>query len=264
MVINARLIQGTLQCIILCRMPTIDPPSDHFYSSKTGIRVNLGTSKRRSQEPHCADAKLLYHDITTNDYGPTDAFKSKFITKRRASNISNVFSDQQREYAKVKEAKVLQLTLARKEKLKSLERSHGYNVITGEVLDESVMKEERSSRTHLNFGVGSETSKRGEILLRDNDSRFYRVSSQTATSEERLRLQVTQGLLKAHKTSSLPGRFDMESFGVEDQFSKSMYQPRSEEAQKGLVETRRLHGAYPKRDSVSSAMTQGTTGGGLW
>jgi hypothetical protein len=138
------------------------------------------------------------------------------------------------------------LALGRVGRLSDLERTHGYNVVTGAAYGNRAISVEKNRKTCLGDGLGKDSAKEAEIILRESTARYYLPPPDGPAQVRRESLLLRQGLLKDKRTSSLTGKNDLRSFGVEDQFSKSLYTQASDLAKTGLVETC-APGAYLRR-----------------
>lgn len=218
---------------------------DYEFYSPAGGRINLGASKHKPAALNSSvsiGTQLLYHDNRDQTpFVPDKGLKTtKFhngFDRRRASNITNIFSEKEKEYSEVRVVKVEKLAVARADRLNTLERTHGYNVITGELYGNVAPVVERDRRTWLGGQTSEAGAREAAVTLRMSDSRFFRPSPSGPALEFRQQQMRSEGLLKERRSGSLAGKSDLPSYGVEDQFSKSIYTPKTEEAMRGLVET---------------------------
>lgn len=210
--------------------------TEEFYTNR-GLRVYLGQGKHRVEgmSAQTPNPTLLYHQQAPSGephFSTSKGLKqTRFHTgfeRRQEKNISNIFQQQEKEYMKTREAKAEILLKFRSERLQALDKSHGYNPITGIAYNpatETTLATSRSSmRRVANNGMTDQAMKKADINMRNSADRFYLSGSSQPNSELRQKVMLTGGLQHEKTTWSLSvDERGAPSFGVEDQFSKSLY-----------------------------------------
>lgn len=196
----------------------------------------IGRSKRRPEGVNYADAagnKLLYHcelgSFEAEGF-PRGLSTTKFhrgFDRRKQENISNIFSEKEKEYAVIREARVTSLVKARAARIYSDERSHGYNIISGAPYGNVEITSDKPRKVSLGNGLSEAAIRTGEISLRESPARYFTSPANEEIRRLREERLLNEGLLKDKKTGSLAGKSDLISYGVEDQFGKSQYLVRS-------------------------------------
>ena len=114
----------------------------------------------------------------------------------------------------------------RRARLAELNDYNGYNVISGEY-DPAKERGKRKEIRYIADTVSNELQRTGHILLRNSHYRFFQ-PHYTGDQHDNRQVQIVCEGLHQQKTSSVLGigRADVSSFGVEDQFSHSVYDGR--------------------------------------
>ena len=203
---------------------------EHEFFTKNMSATPIGRSKRRPEGmEHAASIgnKLLYHcELGSNatDRFPKGLSTTKFhrgFDRRKQDSISNIFSEKEREYAVIREARVTSLVKARAEKIYSDERSHGYNIISGVPYGNVEITSDKPRKVSLGNGLSDAAIRTAEISLRESPARYFVSPANEEIRRVREGRLLREGLLKDKKTGSLAGKSDLPSYGVEDQFGKS-------------------------------------------
>ncbi|GMH90846.1 hypothetical protein TrVE_jg1306 [Triparma verrucosa] len=227
--------------------------STTWYGQENGTLVSFG--KDFSSVP-----KNIYHtegDFMHHRDGPgaqsaqeqilrgvhTSKFKKGF-QRRQYESIRQDDLRKQREFVK-EQASAVHLE-RRRERARQRGEYNGFNPITGTVAPNRVMKKDINSwlldgqptKVQVGEGPSQELQRIGHIQLRDSKSRFFLPHYSGKSHDARQNLMVTEGLSKSKSSSVLGvGSSDLLSYGVEDQFSKSQYEPNRPCLAEGLVET---------------------------
>ncbi|GMH80846.1 hypothetical protein TL16_g08719 [Triparma laevis f. inornata] len=173
----------------------------------------------------------------------TSKFKKGF-QRRQYSDIRQDDIRKQREFQK-EQASALHLD-RRRERARQRGEYNGFNPITGTVAPNREMKKDINSwlldgqptKVQVGEGPSQELQRIGHIQLRDSKSRFFLPHYSGTNHDRRQNMMVTEGLSKSKSSSILGvGNSDLLSYGVEDQFSKSLYEPDRPCLAEGLVET---------------------------
>ena len=186
----------------------------------------------------------------------TSKFKKGF-QRRQYASIRQDDIRKRREYEK-EQASALHLE-RRRDRARQRGEYNGFNPITGTVDPNRTKKKDINSwlldgqptKVQVGEGPSQELQRIGHIQLRDSKSRFYLPHYSGKRHDNRQKLMVTEGLKKSKSSSILGvGNSDMMSFGVEDQFSKSMYEPNRPCLAPGLVEQTRPGRFTPDKTGV--------------
>lgn len=206
---------------------------DHEFFTPGMGRAVVGRSKHRPEGQNSSSSigmKLLYHcesGSNENELSPGGLKTTKFhrgFQRRMHDSISNIFSDKEKEYAVVREAKTSSLLKARAARIYMEDRSHGYDIVSGNPYGNVDIVLERPRKIALGNGLTDASVRCGEISLRESSSRYFASPADEAIRKRREELLIREGLMKEKKTGSLAGKADLPSFGVHDQFGKSLYQ----------------------------------------
>ena len=153
--------------------------------------------------------------------------------------------------------------IKRREHLQDKGDYNGFNVISGQY-NPNKIRGQRLQARYLSDRPSAELVKSGEITIRNSHYRFYTPLPSGNEHDRRQQQLVTEGLLKPKCSSILGiGRADTTSYGVEDQFSHSQYQPGARRGScEGLVETTRP-GRYTPR-KIGGPKTRPVLFAGTW
>lgn len=153
---------------------------------------------------------------------PSDTQASAGFRRRAQSAIGQDRARKEHEMAM--EAKREEFGSRRRQRLAELDKTNGFNVMTGEY-DPAKDKSGNKQRKHLDGKPGAILQREGDVLLRTSASRFYR--PEPMTSAKRQHMLVTEGLPPSIKMSSVLGigRAELPSYGVADNFAYSLYEP---------------------------------------
>uniref|UniRef100_A0A7S3NGF4 Uncharacterized protein n=1 Tax=Aureoumbra lagunensis TaxID=44058 RepID=A0A7S3NGF4_9STRA len=171
---------------------------------------------------------------------------------------------ERKEQEKVLEGRRQVRSQIRREQLLKNSDINRYNPITGAYDPFKKAKDERGGVKRLSDKPSEERIRAGEIYVRNSKYRFY-TPTQYGSSDhvKRQELLLSGGLSKPKFSSILGvGRDEAPSFGVEDQFSKSCYQPRQSSLH-GLVEKSKP-GAYPPPHTSPSIRRKAHLVGATW
>jgi hypothetical protein len=222
------------------------------FASANGTYVKLGNHKNKIANTESFKETFLTHNNNSKlndntiqivqesnfDKGLKQTKFHKGFERRNKEQISNPIADQHNEFTRQYLEKSAKLSDARSKKLQSIDHTTGYNIITGSLRGAGPNLRPEGIRKVDDYGLGPEASTRGKVILRDSKSRFFSPLQSGTTADYRQAVLNKEGL-KIDKTSSILqlGKKDLPSYGVEDQFSKSNYAPKSQYASTGLVET---------------------------
>lgn len=164
----------------------------------------------------------------------TTRFKKGF--NRRNANAINQHA-QRKEAERVKAKVAADHLVKRRGFLQDKCNYNGFDVVSGK-FDPDKVRGQRLQARYLSDRPSAELIKSGEITIRNSHYRFYTPLPSGNEHDRRQEQLVTEGLLKPKCSSILGiGRAEVKSFGVEDQFSHSRYQPNPTSGREGLVET---------------------------
>ena len=224
----------------------------HSFQTGKGTITRLGKLSRRDDTYNNRKPDFLFHDSgptplekslsasqylgESNSHGLKTTRFSKGFQRRNESQIINEVAESRKAYSEMVSLKSERLIEQRKSRLEKIDKSNGFDIITG-----APKSEQRSHRTegirYLGDGLGSEAPIRGRNMLRDSTNRFFSPQYNGPTHEYRQAVLRSEGLI-APRTSGVIkyGQAEMDSFGVEDNFSKSQYIRLSPVASTGLIE----------------------------
>lgn len=244
----------------------------HNFQSGNGNVIRLGNLVQRNSSPeNLHKPTFLFHDDGPSpipqsqgslpfDHGlRTTKFHSGFQRKNQ-DNITNEVADMRKTYTKISEIKGERLAEFRCQRLESIDRRNGYDIITGAKVAEPP-KQRIESIKYLGDGLGTEAPLRGHNMLRDSSNRFFAPQYNGPLHDYRQSVLRNEGLLQEKKSGIIKtGVGEMTSYGIEDNFSKSKYTSLPRAASIGLVETRQP-GKYtprkqPKNPSGNLALTK--------
>lgn len=190
--------------------------------------------------------KFLYHDSDNATWEKPEQglqytrFKNGF--QRRNQNVIDV--ERKVNVAKQlrdKEIRHNEHVQRRMQRLDSIDKKNGFNVISGQT---KVQYQFKPASRYISDRISENVRRSGEITLRNSEHRFYGELPTGNQHNRRQDLLYREGLLKARESSTLGvGNNDNPSYGCEDNFSHSIYDRRGPLPVDGLVETR-LPGRY--------------------
>ena len=195
--------------------------SESDGAMRFGKRVNFEAAHHSLNLTH-VDGPLGFEPMEQAIHGVcTTRFKKGF--NRR--NESAIKPHAERRAKEVIKAQVAATHLRnRREYLLDKGDYNGFDVISGQY-DPSKVRGQRLQARYLSDRPSAELIKSGEITIRNSHYRFYAPLPSGNEHDRRQQQLVTEGLLKPKCSSLLGiGRADVNSYGVEDQFSHSQYQ----------------------------------------
>ncbi|GMI03668.1 hypothetical protein TrRE_jg6742 [Triparma retinervis] len=239
-----------------------------WYGQEDGTLVKFGKN-------HNSRPSNMYHtsgDFVHHRDGPGAQSLQEHPEEIRGVNTSKFHrgfnrrqygSIRQDEIRKQREAVKEQKAAVHLERRRELARQrgqyNGFNPITGTVTPNFKRNKDINSwlldcqptKVQVGEGPSAELQRIGHIQLRDSKSRFYLPHYSGANHEKRQQMMVTEGLSKSKSSSILGvGNSDLSSFGVEDQFSKSNYEPNRPCLSEGLYETTAAGRFTPEKTGV--------------
>lgn len=245
-----------------------DTPHREIFSSFQGVSMPLGTYKNRaSTKQDFKENFLKTTGISTNAQaepikdGLHHTKFGKGFSRRNEANIKNTLAEQERkdiiEYQQKKAGINERLNEHRRDNLKSIDNYNGYNIITNNIRNEAFRPESnphhqqlvKPTNTGIRYipteGLGDESRQRGQHMLRDSNARFYTPVPSGHRQNYRQDMLYREGLASSQRYIGVlePGKKDLISYGVEDQFSKNeYYKPKMEAPPQDMS-----YGLYEKR-----------------
>jgi hypothetical protein len=208
--------------------------------------INLGGHKSIKSRPQDRNNELIYH--TTTQTMKADNFsgslsETKFkqgFMRRMEGGCTNILKDQEQAYFAAAAEKKERMREVRREEVARKKNERGFDILTGKPFANAVLKEERPGMRMCGDGLGPEASMRGFATLRESTvGRFHRPQESGHNHDHRQDMLAREGLTRPRQSALLePGKADFASHGVEDNFSKSQYNPLPPQATTGLVEYR--------------------------
>ena len=188
----------------------------------------------------------------------TTRFRKGF--QRRQKDV--IASDAKRlAYESMKRERQEAQALRKREVMQERADYNGFDVVAG-TFDPSKIRNERKQARNLSDRPSAELIKSGDIKVRNSHYRFYvdPPPEKIKARQVRQQLIVHEGLTNSKKMSSLLGigRSDLLSYGVEDQFSRSQYQPDNCRVP-GLVEHRSANFLTPSEHQSTKSRIFGAT-----
>lgn len=223
-----------------------------LYSQVDGTLVKFGTGKQYNHANMYDSRDFLRHRDGPFGQMPQEQIlrgvdTTKFHTGFQRRQFTDIQPDLERhEREAFKADRSAAHALARRARLEAIDKRGGINPITG--LPHAAggggargkqdwLLDGRPSIKHVPEGPSAELQRIGHIQLRDSLSRFFLPHYSGPNHDRRQELMVTEGLKQSKSSSILGvGSADLLSYGVEDQFSKSTYEPNRPCLAEGLVE----------------------------
>lgn len=219
----------------------------HSAGGHTDIgSINLGGHKGTHNNPEDRGKSLIFHtgrQTKPDDFG-SNMNNTKFnrgFQRRMESDCKNVLKDQEQAYFAAAAVKKEIQREMRREEVARKKNERGFDILTGKLFDNAVVQPERPSMKMCGDGLGPEAPKRGFAELRESTGgRFHRPHESGDSHDKRQDMLQREGLNSVKSSALLQaGKADYPSHGVEDNFSKNMYQPNRPSASTiGLVECR--------------------------
>lgn len=215
-----------------------------------GTYASTGLYHSGSRESLTSDGRQpaqMEQGLSTTRFG-------KGFQRRQVGDIRNPFSEeQQRQMAANERDKVLRkqiMTQSRSQLLKDVDAKTGYNLLTHEARGNGPVTRVEG-KVRIIPGQGEEVIHRGKQTLKDTGGRYFLPLGSGPTHEYREAVLYKEGINSGKFTSIIqPGKKDLPSYGIEDQFSKSEYHATSEVTKNGLYESR-LPGRYTPRKQAN-------------
>ena len=230
------------------------------FNSHGGSVIDLGHFKKKTfrSTPYKEDFLVSTVNVKQNNLtqGLDQTRFHKGFVRRQKSNIHNAFTEEQRqreaEYAAVREKKRQDANQYRQQQIVQQDAKNGFNIINGQpkMAGPPLPKPQGLKTSGLSTidGLGPEAVGRGSSVLRESPvGRFFAPHGSGPNHEHRQGVLYREGLLQDKGCGVIAvGKKEMQSYGIEDCFSKSEYMANSERARAGLYETR-LPGKYTPR-----------------
>lgn len=223
-----------------------NPLRENFFSSVGGNHVNihLGSYKEYSnpsqQSLHHYKKDLVahshsnpsFHQPVTQAHLPGNTKFGKGFQRRLEKDISNPIVDNISEYKQMKEEIAQRQNEHRTLSLRKVDSSSHFDVINGTLSQDSealigplVVKPEGKRR--VKDVVSGETLRIGQNILRESAGRFFAPVPSGDKHDFRQETLILEGCREPRFSSVIQrGKKDLPSYGVEDQFSRSSYDPR--------------------------------------
>lgn len=229
------------------------------FSSKTGSVICLGSFKNKDHKLEQYDSTKLVHTSSslpnlelTAVQGLSQTRFHKGFNRRNQGNMTNEYTEidkkQAEMFTKMRNDRSELLNNTRKQVLIAIDAKSGYNIINGQLKGTPTSSYQRiEGIKKISDGLGPEASLRGKSILRESQGRYHAPIGSGANHEFRQEVIYKNGLLKEQGCGILqPGKNDMFSYGIQDQFSKSQYMKTSAVTQTGLIEAH-IPGKYTPR-----------------
>jgi hypothetical protein len=253
----------------LATLMTVDPNAPRlmtfeFHTSGSDAigSINLGGHMNIKARPNDVGHSLVRTAGNVNQPDrSTDAFDGglqhtrfhRGFKRRQESNIINELKDAETAYYAAAEDKKAMMRQNRSQALSTMRLRNGFNIITGQALQEPGAPPPRGGLGASEFfktlpSLGPEAPQRGSNVLRESVvGRFHRPQESGDNHDRRQKVLVAGGLLKPQYSGVIQlGKPEQPSFGVEDNFSKSLYTEKPAGGLHGLVE-KRQPGAFTPR-----------------
>tara|TARA_B100000482_G_C12603715_1_gene296275 strand:+ start:1279 stop:2016 length:738 start_codon:yes stop_codon:yes gene_type:complete len=213
-----------------------------------GKRVNFETAHHRLDLTHI-DGPDGFAPMERAAQGVcTTRFKKGFNRRNQSVICPHV---ERKATEKLKAHEAAEHFVKRREYLLDKGHYNGFNVISGQY-DPQKIRGRRLQARYLSDRPSTELVKSGEITIRNSHYRFYTPLPSGNEHDRRQQQLVTEGLLKPKCSSVLGiGRADVQSYGVEDQFSHSQYQQNPIGGREGLVEWTEPGRFTPRKTGVA-------------
>jgi hypothetical protein len=175
-------------------------------------------------------------DLTVNKFG------SGFF-RRPQTTISNPSADVIRQHSADWADHARMINDDRREVLKVTDSKYRYDLITGVqrpyLMRNGVVDRAIGKRIHGDEGLGPEAPHRGSFNLHESKGRFFMPQHGGPTHHYRQDVMAREGLLIEKRSSILDlTKGELPSYGVEDQFTKSDYAPKSVVASTGISDVK--------------------------
>ena len=177
--------------------------------------------------------------ILENPQGVNTTKFGKGFYRRTEENVHNPVADFRKDYKKMSLMKTESLQKIRTQQLIDVDNRTGFNLINHQLKGSGYKEKVESIRMVPNEGLTSETSNTGKVILRDSMGKFFIPQASGPAHHYRQQMLAKEGINQERYSAVLePGKKDLPSYGVEDNFSKNQYGPTSEITKKGLYEIR--------------------------
>lgn len=231
----------------------------NIFQSYEGNTIILGEKKKISPINNYQINDFIQHydgPKTTPHNIPTYLNKVNLYSPKRRpiTSIENIRSIENKKYNEIVENKKEVLNNSRSEKLLQQNQKSGYNLITGEVYGNGP-KPTRNHQRYIPDGLGPESQRRGMQIMRDSESRYFTPQFSGNHQTYRQNVIVSEGLKHSKQSKVLAEgcRESIQSYGIEDQFSKSQYISRKgQEGLPGLVEDTKPGKYSPRKQNKNN------------
>jgi len=197
--------------------------------------INLGGHKSIKSRPPDQGRNLTYHNKAANVAQPDNYFSgalnsTKFnqgFQRRMEGDCKNELKEREQAYFAAAVVKKEANIAVRREEVARKVHERGFDMITGKPFPGAVIATEKPSMRQCGDGLGPEASHRGNAMLRDSVvGRFHRAQESGNNHDARQDMMGREGLNGPRLSGVLgPEKGEMQSYGVEDNFSKSKYNP---------------------------------------
>jgi hypothetical protein len=231
---------------------TFSRPSRDEFSSKAGSYIKLGNHKSNAAEPtiRAYDATFISHspikssmqrtnmnpegrlvvDSSSNsEYSYTGGLHTtKFhsgFQRKGEKYISNPAADEIRAIAEAGQGRKDNANTNRAAVLYQTNNKNGFNVITGAAkVGLTPVSEKKGGKRCIRPTVSNEVAANSRIILRESEGRFYMPHATGVKHEYRQDILNKGGIQRELYSYVLqPGKQDLKSTGIEDNFSRSQY-----------------------------------------
>jgi hypothetical protein len=260
-------------------------PSKDDFGSKGGSYIKLGNHKSNAASP---DKRAFNSTLITHESArPSETAKSlmsdtgksmmqdsgllgqhvqnsgihntKFglgFQRRRENDVKNPAADEKRMHMQETAHRTEAMRAQRKVDLYKNIEKNGFNLITGAPKPNIVPPQERDTgKRSIIPEVSKEVAANSRVFLRESGGRFFMPHATGVKHEYRQKILVEGGMAKPCMSGVLmPGKADLKSDGIEDNFSRSRYpasQPEPGYKRTDLPDTR-APGKYTPRKQTGN------------
>jgi len=263
---------------------TFSRPSRDEFSSKAGSYIKLGNHKSNAADPtiRAYDATFISHspikssmqqstlnpegrlvvDSSSNaEYSYAGGLQTtKFHTgfqRKSEKHISNPAADEVRAIAEIGQVRKDAANLNRAITLYRTNNRNGFNVVTGGAKEGLIpVPEKFGGKRCIRPAVSNEVAANSRITLRESEGRFYMPHATGAKHEYRQDILIKGGIQRENFSYILqPGKQDLPSTGIEDNFSRSHYpgcQPTNPNYRRNDLPMMREAGKYTPRKQAGN------------
>ncbi|KAJ1401953.1 hypothetical protein B484DRAFT_234755 [Ochromonadaceae sp. CCMP2298] len=207
---------------------------EEFVSKRGESTINLGNYKNKDCKLEVYDQSKLMHSGSGAgnrlDQGQQGLSQTRFhqgFNRRMQGSIQNDFVQHPEVVAKREERRVV-IGQMRSDFIQNNDKKCGFNIINGAANTSGpAIRPDRPQGTMLcGDGLGSEAAARGKCILRESGGRYFAPQGSGSGHQYRQEVLHKEGLLQEKYCGVLQAtKKDLRSYGIEDQFSKSEYQP---------------------------------------